>query len=95
GIDSASIVSSLCDKGLIFESGHLDAPGRPSVFSTTANFLRCFGLEKISDLPDVLDSAQFLEKSIDEESIDEKSINDESINEESSKNTPSDGDTAL
>ena len=51
GVDSSSIVNSLCEKGLIFESGHLDAPGRPVLFSTTDNFLRCFGIESLSQLP--------------------------------------------
>lgn len=52
GIDSSSIVSSLCDKGLIAERGFLDAPGRPLLFGTTDAFLRCFGLESIRDLPE-------------------------------------------
>lgn len=51
GVDSSSIVASLCDKGLIYESGQLDAPGKPSVFSTTDAFLRCFGLESLDRLP--------------------------------------------
>lgn len=51
GVDSSSIVNSLCEKGLIFESGHLDAPGRPTLFSTTDNFLRCFGMSSLSQLP--------------------------------------------
>lgn len=60
GIDSASIVNSLCDKGLIAERGYLDAPGRPVLFCTTDAFLRCFGLSSIDDLPetDVLFSLQ-------------------------------------
>jgi len=53
GVDSSSIVSSLCDKGLIFESGQMDAPGRPSLFSTTDAFLRCFGLESLDQLPEL------------------------------------------
>ncbi len=51
GVDSASIVASLTDKGLIAERGTLDAPGRPVLFGTTESFLRCFGLESIDDLP--------------------------------------------
>ncbi len=51
GVDSSFIVSSLCDKGLIAEKGILDAPGRPVLFGTTDAFLRCFGLESISELP--------------------------------------------
>ena len=52
GIDSSSIVASLCDKGLLTERGFLDAPGRPVLFGTTDAFLRCFGLESIKDLPE-------------------------------------------
>ena len=52
GIDSSSIVSSLCDKGLLAERGFLDAPGRPTLFGTTDAFLRCFGLESLRDLPE-------------------------------------------
>lgn len=51
GVDSASIVASLVDKGLVAERGTLDAPGRPTLFGTTDAFLRCFGLESIDDLP--------------------------------------------
>ncbi|MDD4125217.1 MAG: SMC-Scp complex subunit ScpB [Eubacteriales bacterium] len=53
GVDSDGIVNSLCDKGLIRECGHLDAPGRPTLFGTTESFLRCFGLESISRLPKI------------------------------------------
>lgn len=52
GVDSSSIVASLCDKGLIAERGFLDAPGRPTLFGTTDAFLRCFGLDSIRDLPE-------------------------------------------
>ena len=55
GVDSSSIVTSLCDKGLIKEDGTLDAPGRPMLFSTTDVFLRCFGLSSLSDLPHNID----------------------------------------
>ena len=51
GVDSSSIVASLCEKGLVAERGTLDAPGRPVLFGTTDAFLRCFGLESITDLP--------------------------------------------
>ena len=51
GVDSDYIVSSLADKGLVYESGQLDAPGRPALFSTTDAFLRCFGLSSLEELP--------------------------------------------
>ena len=33
--------------------GRLDAPGRPILFGTSEEFLRCFNLSSLSELPDV------------------------------------------
>lgn len=50
-VDSATIVNSLTERGLLEEDGRLDIPGRPIAYRTTANFLRCFGLSSLEDLP--------------------------------------------
>jgi len=55
GIESPSVILSLCDKGLIEEVGRLDAPGRPRLFRTTPEFLRVFGLSALSELPNLED----------------------------------------
>lgn len=51
GVDSSGVVTSLQEKGLIEEAGRLELPGRPISYKTTANFLRCFGLESLEQLP--------------------------------------------
>ena len=51
GVDSSYAVTSLLEKELLTVSGHLDAPGRPSLLCTTDKFLRVFGLTSISELP--------------------------------------------
>lgn len=53
GVDSAYAVSSLLERGLIQSVGRLDAPGRPMLYGTTNDFLRCFGLSSLSELPGV------------------------------------------
>ena len=53
GIDSSYALSTLAEKGLIETCGRLDAPGRPSLYATTDDFLRCFGLSSVKDLPSV------------------------------------------
>ena len=53
GVDSSYAVSSLVERGLIEAKERLDAPGRPVLFGTTSNFLRCFGLDSIDQLPDL------------------------------------------
>lgn len=51
GINSNSIINKLVEKDLITEGQRLDIPGRPITYITTPNFLRCFGLNDISELP--------------------------------------------
>ncbi len=52
GVSSDYVVSRLVERGLVEEVGRLDAPGRPMLFSTTEEFLRCFNLESLKSLPD-------------------------------------------
>ena len=51
GVDCSGVVSSLCEKGLVAEAGRLDLPGRPLLYATTPDFLRCFQMETLADLP--------------------------------------------
>lgn len=53
GVNSDGAVNRLVERGLCEECGRLDAPGRPILFRTTQNFLRCFGLKTPEDLPAV------------------------------------------
>lgn len=62
GVESPSVIMSLCDKGLIEEVGRLDAPGRPMLYGTTTVFLRTFGLETIDDLDEVPELAMFTQQ---------------------------------
>ena len=71
GVKSDSAVSKLLEKKLIKESGRMDAPGRPILYTTTEEFLKNFNLQNIKEL-------QSLE-SIMEEFMDEAF--NESINE--------------
>lgn len=51
GVNSDHLISRLVERGLIEESGQLDLPGKPAVFSVTAYFLQEFGLNSVADLP--------------------------------------------
>lgn len=51
GVDSSYTIHQLLERGLIEEAGKLNAPGRPTLFRTTRQFLRCFGLDSLEDLP--------------------------------------------
>ena len=51
GVNSDAAVNRLVERGLIEECGRMDAPGRPILYKTTQNFLRCFGIATPRDLP--------------------------------------------
>lgn len=53
GVDCSGVVNTLCQRGLIEEKGRLDVPGRPVLYGTTPDFLRCFSLSGLSDLPEL------------------------------------------
>lgn len=54
GVSSDHAVNKLVDYNLVCELGRLDAPGRPLLFGTTEDFLRCFGVNSIDELPQPL-----------------------------------------
>lgn len=51
GVDCSGVIGSLTTKGLIEEKGRLELPGRPLLYGTTENFLRCFQIESLDYLP--------------------------------------------
>jgi segregation and condensation protein B len=51
GVNSDGVLKSLLSKGLVQEVGRADAPGRPILYSTTAEFLQHFGLNSLGELP--------------------------------------------
>lgn len=51
GVDCSGVIATLCQKNLIEEKGRLDLPGRPLIYGTTADFLRCFSLSSLEELP--------------------------------------------
>jgi len=51
GVDCSSVVTTLIEKGLVEERGRLELPGKPLLYGTTKNFLRCFSLSDLSELP--------------------------------------------
>lgn len=53
GVDCSGVIGSLTAKDLIEEKGRLELPGRPLVYGTTENFLRCFGITDLSQLPEI------------------------------------------
>jgi len=51
GVNSDGVMKSLLNKGLVQEVGRAEAPGRPILYGTTAEFLQHFGLDSLQKLP--------------------------------------------
>ena len=64
GISSAYVIKKLLSKDLIKVAGKSDLPGKPNLYKTTREFLDCFGLSSINDLPDIT-----IEKEIDDKDL--------------------------
>lgn len=51
GVSCVHAINKLVEYNLITEVGRLDAVGRPILFGTTEDFLRCFGVASMDELP--------------------------------------------
>ncbi len=56
GVKCDKALSTLIEKNLIKEMGRLDRAGKPIIYGTTDDFLRCFGLSSLEVLPELDES---------------------------------------
>ncbi len=71
GVDCSGVISTLCQKKLIEEKGRLDLPGRPLVYGTTPDFLRCFSISSLDELPAIPEKP---EESVQDEEVSEEIV---------------------
>ena len=53
GVNSDGTIYKLLEHNLIEDTGRLDAPGRPTTYATTKEFLRMFGYTSLEELPEL------------------------------------------
>ena len=53
GVNSDGTIYRLLEHNLIEDAGKLDAPGRPTTYKVTEEFLRLFGYKDLEELPDL------------------------------------------
>lgn len=53
GVNSDGTIYKLLEYNLIENVGKADLPGRPTMYSTTQNFLKMFGITSLEELPDL------------------------------------------
>lgn len=91
GVDCSGVIGSLTAKGLVEEKGRLELPGRPLLYGTTENFLRCFNISSIDELPPLPENDEESkdeenrennEQNVEDSGLDEKSDNSDNGGEE-------------
>ena len=53
GVNSDSVIHTLLERNLVKVLGRKQAPGKPMLYGTTAEFLMHFGLRDLSELPSI------------------------------------------
>ena len=53
GVNSDATIYKLLDYGLIEDAGKADLPGKPTTYKTTTEFLKMFGYESLTKLPEL------------------------------------------
>lgn len=53
GVAVDGVMKTLCERGLLKEAGRRQTPGRPILYATTPEFLEHFGLNDLSEMPDI------------------------------------------
>ena len=72
--DSSYAMNNLLDRGLIECKGRLDVPGRPMLYGTTSDVLRCFGLHDLTELPKTTEELNAMFQKAQTESAPEEEI---------------------
>jgi segregation and condensation protein B len=91
GVNSDYILNMLLEKNLITISGRAETIGRPLLYGTTDEFLKYFGLNKISDLPRPREIEEIMK---DEDFLEQKSKIMMNLLEESVQNEQTEGENA-
>lgn len=53
GVNSDATIYKLLEYNLIEDAGKSDAPGKPTVYKTTQEFLKTFGMSNLDELPEL------------------------------------------
>ena len=53
GVNSDGTIYKLLEYNMIEEAGKLDAPGRPTLYKVTNEFMKMFGISSLDDLPEL------------------------------------------
>ncbi len=73
GVISDGAMKTLLEKRLITVAGRSDKPGRPLLYTTTGDFLKYFGINRVGDLPNIEEFEAIAKEKMEEFSEEELS----------------------
>ena len=82
GVDCGAVIQGLAQKNLIGERGRLELPGRPLLYGTTPDFLRCFGISSLDELPPLPqkdEGGNMVETTLDEVIEEQEDVSDTAL----------------
>ena len=87
GVNSDGTIYKLLEYNLIEDAGKMDAPGRPTMYKTTKDFLKMFGMTSLEELPELprykLDeNEQIVIDDVIEENLSKEEIKEENVDKE-------------
>jgi segregation and condensation protein B len=91
GVNSDYILNTLLEKNLITISGRAESIGRPLLYGSTDDFLKYFGLNRISDLPKPREIEEIMK---DEDFLEQRSKILMNLVEENAENELTENDNA-
>ena len=94
GVDWSGVIGSLTTKDLIEEKGRLELPGRPLLYGTTENFLRCFSISSLDELPELPQKQENPDENALDKDDSQLSIFENETSENTQENEPDDTITA-
>ncbi len=69
GVDTSGVIATLTEKEFVKIVGKKEVPGRPFLYGTTDKFLEHFGLNDLTDLPNIDEIRELVSKSVKKEEL--------------------------
>lgn len=97
GVSTDGVLYKLQEYNLIEEAGKMDAPGRPTMYRVTNEFLKTFGYNSLDDLPELPTIKEEMPEQLEIQAVtasEQQDVKEESdANNEENTNKESEGDT--
>lgn len=77
GVSTDGVLYKLQEYNLIEDAGKMDAPGRPTMYRVTNEFLKTFGLSSLDDLPELPKIKEEMPEQLEIEDLNKKEENNQ------------------